>query len=96
MTDIEKNENIIELDDQELDEVAGGKKKKVYTIVKLTGSANIRKGPGLNFGIITALPSGSMLSYLKESKKDKRGVAWYKVNYNGNEAWVSSVYSTLA
>ena len=93
MTDIEKNENIVELDDEALDEVSGGKKKSSPKFLKLTGNVNIRKAPSLDGAIITSLSEGTVISYLGSSKKDKRGVAWYKVNCNGSVGWVSSKYA---
>ena len=93
MTDIEKNENLFELDASELEEVSGGKSKKTSNFIKTTGSVNVRKGAGLKYAIITALTSGTIVSYLGTTKKDDRGVAWYKININGKEGWVSSKYS---
>jgi len=92
MTDFEKNENIVELDAQDLEEVSGGKNKG-GKFVKTTGNVNVRKGPGLDYGIITSLSSGTTVSYLGSTKKDDRGVAWYKINCNGSVGWISSRYS---
>ena len=70
----------------------GGKTGKY---VKTTASVNLRKGPGLNYGTIAALSSGTKLTYLGTSKTDSRGVRWYKVSYKGKTCWISSRYSTL-
>lgn len=62
--------------------------------VKTTGNVYLRTGPGLNYSKITAVRPGTTLKYLGETSIDNRGVAWYKVDHNG-ECWVSSRYSTL-
>ena len=91
MTDIEKNENMIELDAEEMDEVSGGKGKS--NLIKTTGNVNVRKGPGLDYGTLGTLSKGTIVSYLGATKKDNRGVAWYKINFNGSVGWVSSKYA---
>lgn len=93
MTDFELNGNFIELGAEDLEEVSGGKGKKSSDFIKTTGNVYVRKGPGLDYGIITSLPSGTIVSYLGSTKKDDRGVAWYKINCNGSVGWVSSKYA---
>jgi len=61
--------------------------------VTATGSVNLRKGPGLKYDIIASVDKGATLKYLGDSKKDSRGVRWYKVSYDGKTAWISSKYS---
>ncbi|MBQ6373448.1 MAG: SH3 domain-containing protein [Clostridia bacterium] len=61
--------------------------------VTATGSVNLRKGPGLKYGIIASIEKGSTLEYTGKSKKDGRGVRWYQVKYNGKTCWISSRYS---
>ena len=94
MTDIEKNENMVELNPEEMEEVAGGKGKSNF--IKTTGQVNVRKGPGLDYGTYGTLAKGTIVSYLGATKKDNRGVAWYKINFNGTAAWISSKYSKFA
>jgi len=60
-----------------------------------TGSVNIRAGAGLNYKSIGNMGKGKTATYLGETKKDGRGVAWYKIKYNGKTGWVSSKYSKL-
>ena len=91
MTDIEKNENMIELDAEEMEEVSGGKSGSKF--IKTTGNVNVRKGPGLDYGTLGTLAKGTIVSYLGATKKDNRGVAWYKINFNGSVGWVSSKYA---
>ena len=59
------------------------------------GSANLRKGPGLSYDSIKAIPEGGSATYLNDSSVDDRGVTWYYVNYNGTKGWVSSKYAKL-
>ena len=63
--------------------------------VRTTGSCHLRKGPGLGYAIRCTVPKGRTLSYKGSSKKDGRGVRWYKVSYNGYTGWVSSRYAYL-
>ena len=63
--------------------------------VRTTGSVNLRKGPGLGYGKVYAVPRGTKLEYLGKKSTDSRGVVWYKVRYRGSSLWVSSRYSSL-
>ena len=92
MTDIEKNENIVELDIQDLEEVSGGRFHG-KNFVKATGNVHVRKGAGTDYGIMGTLERGTIVTYLRLTKKDKKGTKWYKINYNGNEGWVCSDYA---
>jgi len=88
---MEFNENemdMMELTDEMLDEVVGGKK------IVATGNVKVRKGPGLDFGVLGYLSKGDVLTYDGASEKDNRGVRWYRVKYQGGFGWVSSRYST--
>ena len=58
MTDYEKNENMVELNAEELEEVSGGKGKKKF--VKTTGQVNVRKGPSLDSASIGVLAAGTI------------------------------------
>ena len=87
-----ENLNAVELDIDALEDVTGGK----GDFVKTTGNVHVRKGPGLEYAEMGTLEKGTLISYLGASKKDERGVKWYKVNFNGKVGWVSSKYSKLA
>ena len=88
MNEMNINEqDMMELTDEMLEEVAGGKQ------IVATGSVKIRRGPGLDFGVIGYLSKGDRLTYDGASEKDDRGVRWYRVKYNGGYGWVSSRYS---
>lgn len=63
--------------------------------VQATGSVHIRKGPGLDHDELGAIQKGTTLKYLDATETDERGVDWYKVEYEGAEAWVSSKYSKV-
>ena len=76
--------------------VNGGKSSKSSgDTVKATGDVRLRKGPGLDYAEITTMKKGQTASYLGSTKKDARGVAWYKVSFNGRTGWVSSRYGKL-
>ncbi len=80
--------DMMELTDEDLEAVAGGKK------IVATGSVKVRKGPGLQYGLLGYLQKGDFLTYDGHSEKDDRGVRWYRVKYQGGFGWVSSRYST--
>jgi len=66
------------------------------SMVKVSGGdANLRSGPGLGYDDIGTIHNGKTASYLGSSSVDDRGVAWYKVKFNGKVGWVSSKYAKL-
>ncbi|MEZ7892157.1 MAG: SH3 domain-containing protein [Candidatus Wallbacteria bacterium] len=56
--------------------------------VSVSGSSylNVRSGPGTDNSVIGKLYSGDSVTILEESG------GWYKINYNGQEAWVCGKY----
>lgn len=67
-----------------------------YGSVKITGgSVNVRKTPNLNGKYMGGVNKGDVLDYQGQSSTDDRGVIWYKVEYEGEDGWVSSRYSEL-
>ena len=68
-------------------------KKASGKTVKATGNMHLRKGPGLDYAEICVIKTGKTATYMGSTKKDARGVAWYKVSFNGRTGWVSSRYS---
>ena len=82
--------NIIELNDEQLEAVSGG---KGYMIGGESGKSNVRTGPGLDFKSIGTLHKGEEARYLGKSTTDERGVVWYKIDWKGRGAWVSSMYT---
>ena len=84
------NENgmeMMELTEEMLESITGGKK------IIATASVKVRRGPGLDFGVLGYLEKGDALTYDGASEKDNRGVRWYRVKYKGSFGWVSSRYS---
>lgn len=47
---------------------------------------NVRTGPGTNFEIIGKLTRGAKINAIEER------LGWYKINYEGREAWVNGYY----
>ena len=56
-----------------------------------TATVNLRKGAGLNYGVIRTLHKNDAVT-ASDSAKDERGVIWYKVKFGGKTGWVSSKY----
>ena len=90
MNEMNENLSFVELDDNELEDVTGGKK---YKIGGDTGKSNVRTGPGLSYKSIGVLHKGEEAKYLGKSARDDRGVVWYKIDWKGRNAWVSSRYT---
>jgi uncharacterized protein YraI len=63
--------------------------------VVTTGNVWMRKGAGLGYAKIIAVPEGTTVTYLGKSSTDNRGVKWYNVKYDGKEGWLSSKYSKI-
>lgn len=63
--------------------------------VKATGKVNIRKTASLSGKSLGVLHKGESLKYLKKVSLDSRGLVFFKVRYNGKNAWVSSIYTKL-
>lgn len=89
MSDILENKGL-ELNDQELEEVSGGKHSY---ITGDNGKSNVRTGPGLNYRSLGTLHREESVRYLHDTAYDDRGVLWYKVKWNDRDAWVSSRYT---
>lgn len=83
----EQDREMMELTDEMLEEIVGGKK------IIATASVKVRSGPGKDFGVLGYLEAGDALTYDGASEKDYRGVRWYRVKYRGSFGWVSSRYS---
>lgn len=63
--------------------------------VAITGTVNVRSGPGLDYGMVAQLNAGSTVEYLQKASYDDRGVLWYRVSVGNGSGWVSSVYANL-
>jgi uncharacterized protein YraI len=87
---MEMNEQyvIVELDEEELEEVAGGRH------VQSTGNGvHIRKGPGTTYSVIGKVNKGDRLTYDGAKDYDRKGVMWYAVKWNGVRGWICSKYA---
>ena len=64
--------------------------------VVITGATvNVRSKPNLNGTDLGVVTKGTTLTFKGKKSTDARGVAWYKVSYNGKTGWVSSKFSKV-
>ncbi len=56
-----------------------------------TANLNVRKGAGVNYGIITTLPQGTTVTIVAKDN----ATGWYKISYNGAYGYVSNKYITI-
>lgn len=61
--------------------------------VVVTGDANARSNPSLNGYKLGVVTQGSWLTYRNVYSVDDRGVMWYGIIFDGEDAWISSRYS---
>ena len=91
MNEINEYIKAIELTDEELSAVAGG---KAHTYIEGDdGKSYVHTGPGLNYKRLGVLHIGEDARFLGDTSVDERGIPWYKIKWNGREAWVSSRYT---
>lgn len=84
------NENsFVEINDEELEQVSGGAKY----ITGDSGRSNVRTGPGKEYRSLGVLHIDEDAKYLGKTSVDDRGVVWYKIRWDGRDAWVSSRYT---
>lgn len=74
----------VELTDDELEEVSGGK-KSLYVKAR---EANIRSGPGKEYSIVWGMGKGDELVFLGEKQKDRHGKTWIKVKAVCASGWI--------
>jgi uncharacterized protein YraI len=86
----ELNEKIVAVTDEEMESVIGCKHSYIEGA---DGKSHIRTGPGLDYKSIGVLHRGEDARYLGETSIDERGVIWYKIRWDGRNAWVSSMYT---
>ena len=65
------------------------------TVWVKNNEAYAHSGPGREYYSFGYIPEDSILAYLGQISYDERGVAWYKVRWYGNDAWVSSRQAVL-
>jgi uncharacterized protein YgiM (DUF1202 family) len=63
--------------------------KKAYILI--TDNVNIRKGPGVEYGILGSAKEGDKFLYWEKQFED----GWYLIDYNKQLAAVSNKYSKL-
>lgn len=56
-----------------------------------TANLNVRKGAGVNYGIITTLPQGTTVTIVAKDN----ATGWYKISYNGAYGYASNKYVTI-
>ena len=81
----ENEEKIVALTEEELESVTGGKHSYIEGD---DGKSHVRTGPGLGYKSLGVLHRGEDARYLHETSVDERGVVWYKIRWNGRDAWV--------
>ena len=59
--------------------------------IEVSGSLNLRKGPGTNYDVIGYLKNGDTGEVIGEDTASN-GKIWYKMNINGKTGWASSSY----
>lgn len=69
--------------------------KQSVSEVVTTGKVNLRDEPSLDGEVIGTVTKGTHLVYSAWRSTDDRGVEWYRVEYEGGTAWISSRYSKL-
>ena len=63
--------------------------------IRATGRVNVRSNASLSSNILGTLQPGETVKFLNATRKDSRGVVFYKVSYKGQTAWISSGYSEI-
>ena len=94
---MENNEikNAVELNEENLEEVAGGKSGSGRRVKAVSGDTYVRKHPDKDAADIGVLYQGESAAYLEEKRWDDRDVVWYKVSFHGHKGWVSSRYTKI-
>ena len=90
MNENELNEKIVALTEEELAGVTGSSHSYIEGD---DGKSYVRTGPGLGYKSLGVLHRGEDARHLHETSVDERGVVWYKIRWNGRDAWVSSMYT---
>jgi len=91
LADVLPEGEMVELADDELEEVSGGKTR--YVVV--TGNkVYLRYGPGKGYAHFALVKKGTTLTYEGSktyNKSERRN--WYKIRYNGTIGWIAADYS---
>jgi len=87
--------NMAELNNEELEEVSGGRSSGSRRVKAVSGDTYVRKHPDKDAADIGVLYCGDSAAYLEEKRWDDRDVVWYKVSFHGHNGWVSSRYTKI-
>ena len=93
MMEINENEQVlvVELDEEELEEVAGGRH------VTSTGNGvNVRAEASTKSRSLGKVYKDDRLTYAGHKKIGSDGYTWYKVKYGGGYGWISGRYAKLS
>jgi hypothetical protein len=68
-----------------------------FSYVQAIANVNMRKGPGISYGIEGRLQLGELAEFLSVMITDETGVIWFNIKHpsTGAAAWISSAYSKL-
>ena len=64
-------------------------------VTAVSGQTYIRDAANLDGKALDVLHKGESGTYLDQSSVDERGVAWYRISFEGIKGWVSSRYTKL-
>ena len=70
----------------------GGGESSDFGVAYISGSSNLRSGPGTDYDVVDVMTEGSTAEFLGEDCMDECWVLWYHIRYDGNEGWASSKY----
>lgn len=85
---MDNNENILELNAEELEKIAGGKNQKVQAV---KAGVNIHELPGEKQRVIAQTTSGAIANYTGELVYVE-GKPWIKVKWSGKSGWILAKY----
>ena len=77
---------IQELDDEDLELIAGGSK-----VIAVTDTA-VRSGPGTSYSRIGTMTPGEPFKSKHKKARDSKGNKWYMIDYNGRVGWVAAKF----
>ena len=95
MMENKENMNVVELNEEALEEVSGGKGGSERRVKAVSGDTYVRKHPDKDTEDLGVLYQGDSAPYLEEKRWDDRDVVWYKVSFHGHKGWVSSRYTKI-
>ena len=85
---MDNNENILELNAEELEKIAGGKNQKVQAV---KAGVDIHELPGEKQRVVSQTTSGAIANYTGELVYVE-GKPWIRVKWNGKSGWILAKY----